>query len=164
VFACDASLQGGGAHLNLDWMYWSWHSDYPEIESAHINVLELFTVMLSLIRWGEKLAVLIRSDNVCTVSALNKSTSRSTEIMPLVRQIFSLCVKYDIILSGAYIPGKLNVLADRISRLDDVCCVNHARLILANFEVSKIVLCKGHMSKTACVSLQGRWTGISSNY
>ena len=51
--------------------------------------------MLSLIRWGELLAgstVIIRSDNIYTVSALNKSTSWSTEIMLLVRQIFWLCV------------------------------------------------------------------------
>ena len=68
-------------------MYSSWHIDFPEIEFAHINVLELFTILLALIRWGPQLAgshVLIRSDNSVTVAALNKTTSKGSEIMPLV--------------------------------------------------------------------------------
>ena len=160
LFSCDACLSGGGAHFGLDWSYWSWHVDFPEIEFAHINVLELFTVLLSLIKWGERLSgshVIIRSDNVVTVSALNRSTSRGTEIMPLIRQIFWLCVKHDIIITGQFIPGKLNILADRISRLEEVDSANQARFILANFDDVRLVACVEHMSKAAFVWLQGQW-------
>ena len=161
MFSCDACLSGGGAHFGEDWHFWLWHVDFPEIEDSHINVLELFTVLLSLIKWGEELSgshVIIRSDNMVTVSALNKSTSRGPEIMPLVRQIFWLCVKHGIVITGQFIPGKVNILADRISRLEELESAKEARYILANFVCDRWVACVGHMSIGAFVCLQDRWT------
>jgi hypothetical protein len=43
-FATDACLSGGGGHFGQSWFYVSWFKDYPELVSAHINVLELKTV------------------------------------------------------------------------------------------------------------------------
>ena len=147
-------------------MYSSWHIDFPEIELAHINVLELFTVLLALIRWGPQLAgshVLILSDNSVMVTALNKTTSKGSEIMPLVRQIFWLCVNYDITITSVFIAGKLNILADGISRMDDFNSASYARLILANFDCFKLIPCSGHMSQATFLWLQGRWIKASGN-
>jgi hypothetical protein len=164
MFACDACLEGGGAHFMSDWLYASWVCDFPELSDSHINVLELFTVFLALVRWGQYLEgshVVIRSDNTVTISALNIATSRGPELMPIIRNIFWLCVKYDIIVSGLFIPGKLNVLADHISRLHNVFSANCARFSLADFDVCKTVACKGHMSEDSYVYLQDAWMRVS---
>jgi hypothetical protein len=39
VFASDACLEGGGAHLLGDWFYVNWVVDFPSFVGAHINVL-----------------------------------------------------------------------------------------------------------------------------
>ena len=99
----------------------------------------------------------IRSDNSATVSALNKSTSRSAEMMPWVREIFWISVEFDFKISSVHIPGKLNVLADRISRLSDLNSAMDARLLLANFS-SSMVICNEHMTIDSFCSLQAKWT------
>lgn len=42
-FSTDASLIGGGGHYQQDWFYVSWKSNFPQLQSYHINELELFT-------------------------------------------------------------------------------------------------------------------------
>ena len=158
-FASDASLVGGGAHYLSDWFYTNWERDYPRICGSHINELKLFTVVLALRCWGPELEnqhVRVRSDNVVTVSALNKPTSRSPVLMPHVKEIFWLCVKYNVYLSCVHIPGVENLLADRISRLVELDKAFDARLLLANFSAT-FVTCIGHMSLDSFLYLQEAW-------
>jgi hypothetical protein len=159
-FATDACPSGGGGFCGIDWFHVNWHLDYPEFEMSHINVLELLTVVVALKRWGPVLAgnhVRIRSDNTATVAALNKSTSRSSLLMPLVREIFWLCVEFDVALSCVYIPGKENILADRLSRMHNYEDAMDARLLLANFS-DNLVMCVNQMSIKTFLYLQGIWT------
>jgi hypothetical protein len=160
AFAADACLVGGGAFYDTDWLYVAWEKDYPELLLAHINVLELFTVFLALRRWGPLWSgqhVLIRSDNVATVSSLNKSTSRGVELMPIIREIFWICVEHDVMISSVHIPGKLNILADKISRLHDLDEACFARHLLAG-GLDTPVFCKGHMTESSFLWLQSIWT------
>jgi hypothetical protein len=162
-FACDACLDGGGAFFCDDWFYVSWEQDYPHMVGRHINELELFTVFLALKRWGARLKdvhVKIRSDNSATVACLQKSTSRSKDLMRWVREIFWLSVEHNILITSAHIPGHLNLLADRISRLSDYSLAMDARLLLANFSL-EMITCKDHMSISAFLSLQESWTRVS---
>ena len=74
-FATDACLVGGGGHFGDHWFYVNWASDFPEMSAAHINVLELETVLIASELWApswENQCILIRSDNMDTVSAINK--------------------------------------------------------------------------------------------
>ena len=165
-FATDACESGGGGYLYSDWFYSSWVVDYPDMINEHINVLELFTVVLALRRWGSALLnshVKIISDNMATVAALRKATSRSGSLMPLIREIYWICVQFNITISSAHIPGKLNILADRVSRLVSCSEAYDARLLLANF-TSGIVACKTHMSWFAFCFLQGAWTPTSPSF
>jgi hypothetical protein len=133
---------------------------------VHINALELFVVFLSLKRWGPLLSgehVLIRSDNLATVSALNKSTSRGVALMPIVREIFWLSVEYNLLISSSYIQGSHNVLADRISRMHSSVEANKARFLLAG-GTNATVVCKNHMSKLAFDFLQISWISDSKRY
>ena len=121
-FSTDACLLGGGAVFAGDWFYASWSMDFPEIQHSHINVLELQTVLLAARRWGHLWTgkhVVVRSDNTVSVAAVNNGTSRSLEILDIVQNLFWTSVKFGFKLSANYIPGRLNVVSDRLSRIHD---------------------------------------------
>jgi hypothetical protein len=154
------ALWAGGAHFMDDWVYYAWETDFPELRGAHINVLELFTAYLALKRWAPFLRgkhVVIRSDNMSTVAALNNTTSRSPELMRVIREIFWLSVEADVVISGVYLPGYLNVLADKISRLHDMRSARDACSMLLPLG-SSVVGCKYHMTYESFLLLQNRWT------
>jgi hypothetical protein len=164
-FSTDACLSGGGAHFLSDWIYCNWELDFPSYSKCHINVLELLMVLVSIKRWGELWSgthVLVRTDNVTAMSALNKGTSRCKDLMPIVREFFWLSIKNDFVISSVFVPGVLNVLADRVSRLDDPLLAKEAgELLDVNFIEGN---CVNHMSNDSFNYLQGQWMLDSSGY
>ena len=120
VDACDT---GGACFYNGDWQYVNWKADYPEMLSAHINVKEAMMVCVAAQRWSMLWAgddVIVRCDNRAAASAFNKYTSRSVSIMYLVREVLSLSMTWDFSLKCWYLPGVCNILADALSRLDEL--------------------------------------------
>jgi hypothetical protein len=121
-------------------------------------VLELLMVLVAIKRWGTFWAgshVLIRTDNVTAMSALKKGTSHCREIMPIVREIFWLSIQNDFVISSVFVPGVLNVLADRVSRLDDPIHAMEAGELL---NVKFVELnCVNHMSNGSFNFLQDQW-------
>jgi hypothetical protein len=97
------------------------------------------------------------------MAALNKGSSRSREMMPIVRDIFWMSVKYDFQLFSVFLKGSDNVLADRISRLTDFKCACEARIILAGFADCE-VYCSSNMSIESYDMLQGRWTEVLRDF
>ena len=57
------------------------------------------------------------TDNMGVVSIINKQTSRCKRIMILVRILVLACLKHNILFRAKHIPGKYNVIADKLSRL-----------------------------------------------
>ena len=96
------------------------------------------------------------------MAALNKGSSRSREIMPIVSEIFWLSVKNDFSLRAVFLPGKENILADRISRMDDVNSAYEVSYLLSGASGSR-VSCESHMSNDAFLYLQNRWIEGSSS-
>jgi hypothetical protein len=163
-FSTDACLTGGGAFFGADWFHVNWLMDCPELHGRHINELELATVVIALLRWGPQLEgshVRVRSDNMATVAALNNSTSRGASLMPWVRELFWLGVRYDITITSSFIPGVENLLADRLSRLDSLNAAADARVILADFS-NREVMCKTHITYPTFLYLQSVWIRDSS--
>ena len=106
AFATDSSSVGGGGHYGNDWYYVNWEVDMPEVQNKHITFLELQSVVLAVKRWGQLWAGLhirVVSDNKATVSAVNKGTSKSKDLMLLVRELFWLCVIFDCSVTASYI-------------------------------------------------------------
>ena len=158
-FGTDASLVGGGAHFGSDWMYVNWDQDFPCLKDAHINILELKTVLEAVKRWAplwSGLHICVRSDNSATVASINKGSSRSPELLSLIQELFWLSVEFSFKLSAFFIPGKVNYLADRISRLDVLPQALDAHSILSNFS-GGIVPCVNHMSPRSFIWLQDQW-------
>ncbi|XP_064079434.1 uncharacterized protein LOC135196517 [Macrobrachium nipponense] len=113
----DASKEGLGAHLTEEEVSGLWLEGE---RAAHINVLELKAVFLSLQHFLSQLqgkTVGLISDNSTVVAYLNKQgVTISLDLCRLAVQIQELAEKMDITLKARYIPGKKNVWVDHLSR------------------------------------------------
>ena len=114
----DASKEGWGAHLNEHTARGTW--SLPE-SNLHINYLELKAVFLALKEFQSLCSsniVLIATDNSTVVSYINKEGGmRSGTLCALLWRILTWCTRNQVILKARHIPGWLNVVADKLSRL-----------------------------------------------
>ena len=112
----DASNVGWGAHLGDSTARGVWSE--PE-SRLHINFLELKAVFLAL-KSFEPLCkdqiVLIATNNTTVLSYINKEGSmRSGSLCALLWRLLSWCHPRQIVLRARHIPGRLNVIADKLS-------------------------------------------------
>ena len=108
----DASEEGWGAHLNEFIARGTW--SLPE-SKLHINYLELKAVFLALKEFQDLCAgklVLIATDNTTSVSYI-----RSGPLCALLWRILTWYTGKQVTLKARHIPGCLNVVADKLSRL-----------------------------------------------
>ena len=114
----DASKEGWGAHLNELTARGSW--SVPE-SKLHINYLELKAVLLALKEFQDLCVnqiVLVATDNTTVVAYINKELGmRSGPLCALLWRILTWCSQRQVTLKGRHIPGRLNVIADKLSRL-----------------------------------------------
>ena len=114
----DASKEGWGAHLNDRTARGSW--SLPE-SKLHINYLELKAVLLALKEFTDLCTgqiVLVATDNTTVVSYINKEGGmRSGPLCALLWRILTWCSQRQVTLKARHIPGRLNVIADKLSRL-----------------------------------------------
>ncbi|XP_066925176.1 uncharacterized protein [Clytia hemisphaerica] len=116
----DACSTGVGAEFQGDWFYSNLLVDYPAFSGSHINYKEALCVVLALKRWAPLLrnkVVHIHCDNTAAVAMLNKGTTKDPDMMSHLREAFWLSAIFNFSIRVFHVPGKLNVLADHISRL-----------------------------------------------
>jgi hypothetical protein len=94
----------------------------------------------------------VRSDNSATVSAINKGSVRNSSMLAIIQEMFWLSVKYEFRLTAVFLPGRLNILSDHISRLHSL----ESSIGLGNF-LGDDIECNGHMSQNAFLVLQNQW-------
>ena len=98
----------------------------------HINYLELLAVHQTLCAFLGRLhgrSVLLWEDNMTVVHVLTNRTTRSPELMHLLRRVWYLLDSAGIDLSVRHIATDLNVLADSLSRgspFDDLTLLPNA--------------------------------------
>ena len=114
----DASKEGWGAHLGERTARGSW--SVPE-SKLHINYLELKAVFLALKEFQDLCTaqiVLVATDNTTVVAYINKEGGmRSGPLCALLWRILTWCTNHHVTLKARHIPGHLNVIADKLSRL-----------------------------------------------
>ena len=117
----DASNEGWGAHLGDVTPRGVWS---PLESLLHINFFEMKAVLLAL-QQLEHLCkdqiVLVATDNTTVVSYINKQGGmRSGSLCALLWRLLSWCHHRGITLRARHIPGRLNVIADKLSRHNQV--------------------------------------------
>ena len=95
----DAIHYGWGAHLEP--IRLSFHGRWSENQSQlHINMLKMMAICLALKKANKQGGT--HSPNLCIE----------------VWEILHWCLEHDIVIRVCHIPGRFNILADRLSRMD----------------------------------------------
>jgi hypothetical protein len=114
---CDASQKGWGGHLQHSEVQGHWT---PEEQALHINLKEMLAVIFTLEAFKDKVrqhTVLVHSDNTTTVAYIRHlGGTRSRSLFLLARRLHLWAKDNSVTLLCRHIPGKLNVLADGLSR------------------------------------------------
>ena len=118
----DASLEGWGGHWKDREVSGVWGTSD---KGVHINVLELRAVILTLEQFCVLLqgqSVLVATDNTTTLAYINRQGgTRSQTLMAETVNLFRLTEAHGISIRARHIPGRLNILADQLSRKNQVC-------------------------------------------
>lgn len=115
----DASTSGWGAHILPSFEevreYWT-----VEQAQVHSNLLELEAVKRALQHWEDRFRdnqVMIISDNDAVVNYIKKSGgTKSPTLCMKTYDLLLWCRSRRIVLRARHIPGRLNVIADALSR------------------------------------------------
>jgi hypothetical protein len=107
---------GFAAVFGKNWFAEKWQTKMAQL---HINILELFPIVLAIEIWGHKIAnhkIILHSDNKATVHVINNMTSKDRTMMKLVRKLVLNSLRHNILFRARHIAGKSNFVADHLSR------------------------------------------------
>lgn len=116
LYTDSASTVGCAGVFGSLWFAERWSDDFKQ---NHINLLELFPIVVAVEIWGHLMAnhkITFYSDNTTTVFILNKQTSKDPKMMQLVRRLVLATLQHNILFRAEHIEGRLNVVADCLSR------------------------------------------------
>ncbi|RLJ22836.1 hypothetical protein DJ031_00175 [bacterium endosymbiont of Escarpia laminata] len=107
---------GYGALYGTEWFCGLWPVAW---RSHNVAVLELYPIVAAVHVWGnawENKSVCFFTDNEALVPIINNQTSREPHIMALIRPLVLACLRFNINFAARHIPGRFNILADKLSR------------------------------------------------
>ena len=113
----DASSVGFGAIYGKCWIQGIWDESAREYS---IDFKELFAIVAAVITWGsqwEGKRIVFVTDNLPITQIWHIGTSRSSDIMVLVRKLYLLAAEFGFSASLKHILGVFNPVADALSRL-----------------------------------------------
>ena len=118
IISSDASLQGWGASCHGLTTGGPWSM---EERKFHINVLELKAAKLAImsltLKERDAISVHIRMNNMAALSYLMKmGGTKNQELTAISKEIWQYLLKRKITITAEYLPGSMNVEADRESR------------------------------------------------
>ena len=118
----DASMHGWGASFEGQTIAGRWRDVHAK---RHINWLEMEAVRLTIesqaSRWRNK-AVRFLIDNRTTVAYITKQGgTSSSEMTALTRRLLAKTAELNISLDAHHLAGEKNVVADLLSRRDQIC-------------------------------------------
>lgn len=107
---------GFGIFFHNKWAFGRWPHQWEKLGRLQdMTYLELFPVVVALHVWGPLLAnkkILFHIDNQAVVYIVNRQTSKSNEVMSLVRKLVLYTLKFNITFKAEYIYTKYNAIAD----------------------------------------------------
>lgn len=121
VIFTDASLFGYGAACGV----MTYKGEWSEREKLfHINILELLAIEKALHHFivsETNIQILLRVDNKAAIAYINKyGGCRSAPLHDIAKRIWQWCEKRGIIIHASYIKSEENIVADGLSRGEDM--------------------------------------------
>ena len=114
----DASKEWWGAHLDEHTARGTWSLSESKLHINHFELKAVFLVLKEFRTLRYKKTVLIATDNTTVVAYINKEGGmKSGSLCALLWRILSWCTRQQITVRARHIPGRLNVIADKLSRL-----------------------------------------------
>lgn len=112
----DASSIGLGGFWKGQWF------STPIVRSTSNNIayLELLAIVVATFCWGYEWVnqqIILFTDNEAVVTIWDKGSCKDSSLMKLVRKLFFFTAKHNINLILKHVPGKSNIYADLLSRL-----------------------------------------------
>ena len=112
----DASLQGMGAWWGSEVYTLTIPLGYMNLQIVH---LEMLNILAALRVWQEpwrNSKIAIACDNLAVVQVLNSGKTRDLTLAAIARNIQFQIATMNVDLKVTHIPGKVNVVADLLSR------------------------------------------------
>lgn len=112
----DASKRACAAVFKNNWFVIEFTDKF---KSYNIAFLELYPIVIAMHIFGLQMAntyVIFHCDNKAITQIINKQSSKDAKIMVLVRKLVMICMQYNITFKSLHVPGKLNILPDKLSR------------------------------------------------
>ena len=118
----DASLIGFGAFFQNQWFCEKWPDVLPSIKESDLSMAfrELYPIVAAAIvqgRYWTAKRIMFVSDNEATVFIIKKGRSKCLPIMKLMRTLTWTAAVNNFHVSSKHLSGKLNSVADNLSRL-----------------------------------------------
>jgi hypothetical protein len=121
----DACLTGYGARCGSHWFQGRWSAEQlaasVRTERESMPFLELLALLFAAVTWGHLWhgrKIVFRCDCQPVVQALASRTSRSPDMMHLIRQLTMTAATHQFDFRVEHIAGVANVAADALSRYD----------------------------------------------
>ena len=117
----DASDLAVSAFFEGRWCVIPIQGAFAYLAHTSINFRELYAIVMALATWGRVLSgskVSLNCDNLSVCQIINSGTSKSGDIMKLVRVLFFVCALYDIECRAEHLYTFDNSIADSLSRLN----------------------------------------------
>ena len=64
-------------------------------------------------------SVLFLTDNQAVVEVINKQSAKNSHLMRLIRRLVVTAMKFNVYFKAKHIPGKTNIIADKLSRFQE---------------------------------------------
>lgn len=117
----DASDLAVGGYFGSHWYIIKFEGPLEFLKNKSINYRELLAIVIAFGTWSKHFSqkrILFHCDNSSVVDIINKGTSKSSDIMELVRTLLMECAYNGFELRAEWIDTKSNILADNLSRLN----------------------------------------------
>jgi len=114
----DSSLPVCAGVWGDKWWFYRFSEQDNKI-MTHISAKELYAVVCNCKTFHAALPGItlhIECDNAPTVEAINSGRCKDPIMMKLIRELFYLRVEFSFQIKAIHLPGKLNVVADMLSR------------------------------------------------
>lgn len=121
LYTDAASTLGYGGYFQGHWFSEIWPSSLPRPQDKDISMAfrELYPIVVAALLWGNLWStkrIMFYCDNLATVQIIQKGRSSVQFIVPLMRQLTWMSVKFNFCVYAKHLPGTHNVIADALSR------------------------------------------------